>query len=210
MDMDTLRQVTQYTNKSVMDRQIDHLTGLSMGLIADGKIDQSEAEMLHKWLIHAEGASSNPVIQSLLSRTFEFLEDGVLDPDEAEELLSLLQKFVNGNYEIGEVAKSSALPLCEPAPQIRMIDALFTITGTCAFGPRTALVEKIEENGGRFVNRVNQSVDYVIIGTYVTGAWKHETFGRKIEKAMELRNLHDRPHIISEEHWLKSVGLLNR
>ena len=209
MDMDTLRQVTQYTNKSVMDRQIDHLTGLSMGLIADGKIDQSEAEMLHKWLIQAEAASGNPVVQSLLSRTVEFLEDGVLDSDEAEELLFLLQKFVNGDYEIGEIAKATALPLCEPPPDLIIANSLFTITGTCAFGSRKALVADIESRGGRFVNRVNQSVDYVIIGTYITSAWKHETFGRKIEKAMELRHRHERPHIISEEHWLNSIGFLN-
>jgi len=40
-----------------MDSQIDHLAGLSMGLIVDAEIDQTEAEMLHKWLIQAEGAS---------------------------------------------------------------------------------------------------------------------------------------------------------
>jgi len=83
----------------------------------------------------------------------------VLDPDEAEELISMQLKFVSGDYAIGEVAESSALPGCVPAPQISMLTALFTVTGACVFGPRKALVAKIEECGGRFVNRVNLSVD---------------------------------------------------
>lgn len=208
MNLDTLRQVSRYNHKSVMDRQLDHLTGLAMGLVADGKIDQNEAEMLHKWLIQAEGSAENPIIQSLLSRTVEFFEDGVLDDEEANELLQLLNKFVSGDYEIGEIAKSSALPLSEPTPEIILVDSLFTITGTCAFGPRKRLIERIEEHGGRYVDRVNQSLNYMIVGTYVTSSWKHENFGRKIERAMELREIHQKPHIVSEEHWLDTIGLL--
>lgn len=42
MDMDTLRQLTRHTNKSVLDRQVDCLTGLAMGLVVDGEIGQVE------------------------------------------------------------------------------------------------------------------------------------------------------------------------
>ena len=85
MNTDELRKISAYTRKSVMDRQLDHLSGLSMGLVADGKINQAEAEILHKWLINADGANNHVIIRPLLERTTDFLQDGILDEEEAEE-----------------------------------------------------------------------------------------------------------------------------
>lgn len=35
---------TKFNRKNIQDRQIDTLIGLSKGITADGKVDQSEAE----------------------------------------------------------------------------------------------------------------------------------------------------------------------
>ena len=58
----------RFNRKSIDDRQIDTLIGLSKGLIADGKVDQSEAEFLYSWLIQSRQTTDNPVIINLLSR----------------------------------------------------------------------------------------------------------------------------------------------
>ena len=208
MNTDDLRQVSAFTRKSVMDRQLDHLSGLSAGLVADGKINQMEAETLHKWLINAAGAENNVLINPLLERTTDFLKDGTLDEDEAMDLLALLQKFAGGDYEIGEVTKTTELPLCDPAPVIESSGCAFCVSGTFAFGNRTDVSAKILQHGGSVSKGITQSTDYLILGTYVTSAWKHENFGRKIEKAMEYRQKYQRPHIVSEEHWLRSIQVL--
>jgi len=51
---------------------------------------------------------------------------------------------------------------------------------------------------------VCKSTDYLVIGAYVSQAWAHESFGRKIENALELKDnsLDGRPFIISERALL--------
>jgi hypothetical protein len=44
---------TKFNRKNIDDRQIDTLIGIGKGLIADGKIDQVEAEFLLTWLVQS-------------------------------------------------------------------------------------------------------------------------------------------------------------
>jgi hypothetical protein len=46
-----------------------------------------------------------------------------------------------------------------------------------------------------------------VLGTYVTSSWAHETFGRKIEKAIEYRDNGLPLIIITEEHWANEAGI---
>ena len=46
-----------------------------------------------------------------------------------------------------------------------------------------------------------------MLGTYVTDSWVHESFGRKIEKAVEYRDAGVPIVIMSEEQWLEAGGL---
>jgi hypothetical protein len=74
---------TRFNRKNIADRRIDTLIGISKGLIADGKVDQGEAEFLMSWLVQARQADSNPVIVNLLQRVGEMPEDGFLDREES-------------------------------------------------------------------------------------------------------------------------------
>ena len=51
---------TKFNRKSIDDRQIDTLIGISKGLVADGKVDQAEAEFLLSWLIQSRQNTENP------------------------------------------------------------------------------------------------------------------------------------------------------
>ena len=108
----------KFNRNSIDDRQIDTLIGLSKGLLADGKVDQAEAEFLHTWLIQSRQATENPVIHNLLTRVDVMLEDGVLDPEESKELMELLHKITDEKSEIGEHTKTTPLPVEDPMPSI--------------------------------------------------------------------------------------------
>ena len=192
----------KFNRKSIDDRQIDTLIGLSKGLLADGKVDQSEAEFLHTWLIQSRQTTDNPVIINLLSRVDAMLEDGVLDSDESKELLSILHKLTGEPSEIGELAKTPSLPINDPAPPVTFEDKFFLFTGTCVYGTRKQCQSVIEELGGINAKGVNKKLDYLILGTYVTDSWIHESYGRKIEKAMQYQNDGVPISIITEEHWV--------
>lgn len=188
----------------ITSRQIDELIGLSRGLVADGQINQAEVEFLQKWLAANEAISDQPLIQTLYRRVNDILSDGVLDADEAADLLDTLNRFSNRDFELGEVLKSTSLPLCEPAPDLIFKGMRYTFTGTFNFGQRkhceAAVIERGAATGG-----LSQKTDVLVIGVYATESWKHSSFGNKIMQAVEWRAKSLPISIVSEEHWVKHL-----
>ena len=95
-----MEMFTRFNRKNIDDRQIDTLIGLSKGLIADGKVDQAEAECLMGWLVQSRQASDNPIILNLLDKVDSMLEDGVLDAEESDELIGILRKVTGESPEL--------------------------------------------------------------------------------------------------------------
>ena len=202
-----MEMFTRFNRKSIDDRQIDTLIGLSKGLLADGQVNQVEAEFLMSWLVQSRQASDNPIILNLLDKVDSMLEDGVLDAEESMELFGILQKITGESSELGELAKSSSLPINNPLPPITFEGMSFLFTGTCAFGNRKQCHEATESLGGINAKGVNKSLNYLVLGTYVTDSWAHENYGRKIEKAMEYRDKGVDLVIITEEHWANAGNI---
>jgi NAD-dependent DNA ligase len=200
---------TKFNSRNIKDRQTDTLIGLSKGLVADGKVNQAEAEFLLSWLVQNSQSSNSPIIENLLIKVSSMLDDDFLDEDESSELLAILKMISGDSSEIGELAKTSSLPVNNPLPSITFKDKVFMFTGTCAFGTRKQCKEAIEELGGLNSKGkdITKSLDYLVLGKYVTDSWAHEAFGRKIEKAMEYRDNGIPIVIITEEHWLNESGL---
>lgn len=182
-----MHRFTRFNNKSIQDRQIDTLIGLSKGLTADGKVDQLEADFLHGWLVQ-NSYTQNPIIVNLLQKISAMLEDDILDKEETDELFSVLHSISGDTSEFGEEAKTSSLPLCNPPPKINFSGKSFLFTGTFAYGPRKACQQEIDKLGGINAKGVTKQLDYLVLGTYVTHSWAHETFGRKIDKARGITN----------------------
>jgi len=192
---------TRFNRKNIDDRQIDTLIGLSKGLTADGAISQGEAEFLLTWLIQNRAASQNPIIGNLVSKVSAILADGILDADEAAELLLILRSINGEQSEVGELGKPTTLPVNHPPKAIVFPERSFLFTGTFAFGTRKQCQEVIESLGGINADRVTKSLNYLVIGSYVTDSWAHETFGRKIQKAVEYQTDGVPLLIVTEEHW---------
>ncbi len=198
----------RYNRNKIDDRHIDTLIGLSKGIIADGKVNQLEAEFLHNWLIQNSQTTDNPLIINLLEKVDVMLNDGILDNEEVAELHSVLKNISGNSSEFGELAKTTNLPINEPMPPVTFEDRSFLFTGTCAFGTKKQCQDATESLGGLIAKTVNKSLNYLVLGTYVTDSWAHEVFGRKIEKAMEYRDKKGVPLlIITEEHWANSGNL---
>lgn len=198
---------TRFNRKSIDDRQIDTLIGIGKGLLADGKVDQAEAEFLLTWLIQSRQATDNPVILNLLNKVGPMLEDGVLDPEEASELFALLKRISGDASAIGELAKASTLPVNDPLPDVIFERRSFLFTGTCAYGTRKQCQQVVEDRGGLNAKTVTKTLNYLVLGTYVTDSWAHETYGRKIEKAMIYREDGVPLVIVTEEHWANCGAL---
>ena len=196
----------KYNKKQIHDRQIDTLIGLAKGITVDGDVDLEEAMFLQNWLVQ-NCHSPNPIIINLLHKVSAMLEDDILDKDESKELFSILHSITGAETSLGEAAKTTKLPICSPTPKISFSSKVFLFTGTCAYGTRKQCQEVITSLDGINAKSVTKKLDYLVLGTYVTECWAHETFGRKIEKAMTYRDSGLPISIITEEHLMQETNL---
>ena len=200
-----MANINEIFNKArVGDRQLNELIGLARGMLADGKINQAEAEYLQKWLVANEAASEHPIVGNLLDRVTEMLEDGDFDQEEADDLFGTLNGLAGGEFDLGEVLKSSGLPLTDPKPKIVFGGSNFCFTGLFAYGNRKACEAIVLEKGST-ISGLNQSLNYLVVGIYASSDWIHSSFGRKIEKALDLNAKGALIKIISEDYWVEHL-----
>lgn len=191
--------INAYSRARLDDRQITELIGMARGMLADGHLHDLEIEALRAWLVALEGVSSNPLLEQLLERVEEVLADGVVDAAERLELFETLAAFCGGPVEVGELLRSTSLPLCDPPPNVFFSGSVFCFTGTFVFGSRREC-EEVTSRGGE-AGSLTKRTRFLVIGEYATDAWIQSSYGRKIEKAATMRASGVPISIISEPHW---------
>jgi NAD-dependent DNA ligase len=189
----------------ISSRQVDELIGLARGVCADGSINQAEVEFLQKWLAANVSISDQPLIRTLYLRINDILRDGIVSPDEQLELMETLHSFSDRDFELGETLKATSLPLCDPAPALTFNGMAYCFTGTFNYGRRSLCEQAVADRGGSSAN-LTKKTDYLVIGTYATESWKHSSFGHKIMKAVEMRDLGVPISIVSESHWVQHLA----
>lgn len=201
--------VIKYRNQEIKDRNIDELIGISRGIISDGKVNKDESEFLLSWIernFNFIDLNTYP-INKIYDRLKLALEDGFIDEDESIELKELLNAFT-GDKPISEQisSMSSSLPLCNPAPAVDFINKSFCMTGAFTIGSRRVVENMIIDLGGKVQKSPGLKTNYLIVGILGSDEWIHSSYGRKIEKAVEIRDIEGRDiNIISEEHFIKFI-----
>lgn len=195
----------KYCAKRLNDRAIDELIGLSRGIIADQVVNKGEACFLCSWMEANLSYSDDPIVNQLYCRIHEMLIDGILDQDEQNELRQILAGFTGESTINHKHSLSCSLPLCSPPPVVKFPTMTFCLTGRFAYGSRRFCEEVVIERGGSVVKNVSAKVDYVVIGTFCSTDWIHTSYGRKIEKAAELKQTGTPIAIITEDHWAQSA-----
>ena len=190
---------------SLDDYQISTLLGLCRGLIADGKIDEDEAETLRIWFGAHEEAANNPVIEAFMGKLSVFEEGNTEGGDSRKELLQLLDGLVGGQTEVGECLRATALWLDDPPPEVIFEGRKFCLTGKFSYGKRARCEAEVRARGGVCQSSPGKQTDYLVIGSYAEGAWIQSAYGRKVEKAVALRADGLPIRIISEEYWLAGM-----
>lgn len=203
--MTDIDKLILFNRARIDDRQVNELLGLAKGIIADGAVNQREAEALHAWLEVSHDVRRNPIVATLLDRIREVLHDGRLADEEARDLLSTLRDFSAGDIEIGELMRATTLPFDNPAPDILVSGRRFVFTGTFAFGSRPDCEARIRDLGGIPAPRLTRDTDYLVVGIYASDAWAHSAFGRKIEQAAEWRAAGVPIAIVGEAHWRSCI-----
>jgi len=192
-----------------VSKAIDQLTGICAGILADGIVSPKEAEFFAGWV--QKFAPLEPVwpFTDILKRVETIFADGHASEEECQELRGVMEALCGYTTQAdpGETYATS-LPLDSPLPDpVVLKDCVFNITGKFAFGTRRKVVDAIESAGGTALDTPpTRESNYLVIGLFASRDWAHTNHGRKIERAVELRDSGSKIAIISEEHWKKFVA----
>ncbi len=187
-------------------RSIQTLLGICTGIIADENIQDKEITFLKTWLLEHEEICNKWPASAIHFKISEILSDGIITTDERSSLLQLLQQLT-GNYfsETGAaVAEGPALPL-DDDPSIFFNNMTFCFTGEFLHGTRAACERAVLKHGAMPLDNVSKKLDYLVIGSMISPAWQNETFGKKIQKAVEYRDRGVEICIISEQQWADAL-----
>jgi len=193
------------------DRDASEMLGLARGVLADGALNQGEAEFLLRWLEERPESLSVWPFSVLFLRLRDALQDGHLDAEEEADLMALLLDYTGGGGLAGgedtsASRQSSTLPLCNPAPEIEFEDCHFVLTGKFITGTRAECETEILERGGLTQSNPTHKTRFVVIGNLGSTDWAQSSYGRKIQKAVELRADGRDIAIVSEKHWASQLG----
>ena len=188
------------------ERDLSELLGLAKGLLADGDITAEEAVLVNTWVRNHPDAAKRWPVNILAERLGRIFADGHVDEAERLELAEVLNSLVGGTAGVivGEDA-STDLPLDIPVPPLQWSGSVFVFTGKFAFGTRPDCQRQVSRLGAFCEDNVTRRTDYLVIGTFGSRDWAHTSFGRKIQKAVDLRTAGKRLAIVGEDHWAMSL-----
>ena len=191
---------------AIKDRHIDELIGICRGITADGNIVHEEAKFLMSWLNNYRDYADQYPFNILYKRLDEMLSDGILDKDEENELIDIIKSLTGEKKDdVDSPAKSTSLPLTIPEPTVIIENNSFVFTGVFTIGTRKKCEEIVVSLGGEMHKTVKRTTDYLVVGDIGSDQWVHSTHGRKIEKAIAMRDSGTNIKIISEHTWIKYI-----
>jgi hypothetical protein len=190
----------------VAKRLVSELLGLCKGMVCDGEISEAELAGLKRWLAgHPDAAALYPG-KTVAERLLRIYEDGVITPDERQELNELLRDLTGETEEHEKTLNlSTRLPFDEPTPAILFDGYEHVFTGRMLYGTRRDCERKVVELGGRVGKTVTKRTNFLVIGPIASSAWLESTHGRKILRAVELRSEGRPLRIVSEEAWIHAI-----
>jgi hypothetical protein len=190
------------------ERDISELLGLAKGMLSDGVVNQKEANFLQRWGENHIDALSQWPLSVIFTRLKQVLSDGRVTPEEGADLHELLSQLVGGTTTLLlGFDGSTTLPLDNPPPLVCYgPEEVFVFTGKMAYGPRARCEREVIERGSQCESNVTRRTTFLVLGTFGNEDWAHTSYGRKIERAVELRSTGFPLRIVGEDHWAAALA----
>jgi len=182
---------------------LQRLHGVLGGIVADASISVEELRGLQDWLDEHEHLRMCWPYDEVGSLIAQVMRDGRIDDEEHSMLMRYFADFVA--IGDGRALTQAALNevgaiqgLCAVNPAIEFSGRGFCVTGKSARVTRDELHARISERGGITYGNVSKKTDYLVIGADGNPCWSYACYGRKVEKAIELRRAGARLAIVHE------------
>ncbi|MBX3449723.1 MAG: BRCT domain-containing protein [Planctomycetaceae bacterium] len=200
---------TEYYDKTTADLQ--RLHAILGGIIADGTITELELNGLSTWLQDHEHLKTCWPYDEIDSLILGVMKDGKIDDREQSMLKDFFSEFTaigDGRTISNPVLNEGAtiIGLCAVCPEIEFSQSTFCFTGASSQYTRDTLAATVERLGGVFSRSLTKTVRYLIIGADGNPCWAFACYGRKVEKAVELRKAGSRVILVHEHDFHDAVA----
>jgi len=189
---------------------IQRLHAVVGGIVADTKISVKELRGFANWIDEHEHLRGCWPYDEICSLVTAVLADKQIDSEEHEILFRYFAEFVavldDRSIKSPPIQQTGAMVgLCAVCPDISFQDNLFCFTGASARYPRKKLAETVQSLGGTVAANPTKKVNYLVIGADGNPCWAYACYGRKVEKAIELRKAGVKIMIIHESDFHDAV-----
>ncbi len=200
---------TDFMSATTADLQ--RLHAIVGGVAADGEVNEAELRELTNWLQEHEHLKTCWPYDEIDTLVTNVLRDGKIDDEEHAVLKSYFSEFVHKRDDRTITSPAikegqSITGLCAVCPEIVFKGSTFCFTGLSVKYAREAFLTLVSELGGRGVTAVSPKVNYLVIGAEGNPCWMYACYGRKVEKAIELRKSGIRISIVHENDFHDAVA----
>ncbi len=182
---------------------LQQLMGFLTGVAADGRIHAHEAQRLSSWAeewSHLKGLWPYDECETMV---VDLLNTKVWT-DQPRRLMALAAQLpIAGGIDTttGEVAPLLIGGVCAVAPDVVFDGRTFVFTGESEKCERSQLHAVVTERRGLPVRNVSRKTDYLIVCPEGSPYWAFACYGRKVERAIELRREGHRLQIVHERDF---------
>jgi hypothetical protein len=199
----------EYCGKTTADLQ--RLHAIVGGIIADGNVSEDELSGLSTWLQDHEHLKECWPYDEIDSLITSVLADKRIDEREQKMLKDFFSDFVvilddRTITSAPVIEAGNIVGLCAVCPEIEFVNSKFCFTGASSRYTRAQLSEVVAGLGGEAVRSLSASVKYLVIGAEGNPCWAFACYGRKVEKAVELRKAGVRLLIVHENDFHDAVA----
>lgn len=200
---------TEFFDQTTADLQ--RLHAILGGIVSDGQVTEEELRGLSTWLQDHEHLKTCWPYDEIDSLIVGVMKDQKIDPEEHALLKAFFSEFtalMDDRTITKPVISEGAniVGLCTVCPEIEFSASTFCFTGASSRYSRKALAATVERLGGIFAPNVTKTVRYLIIGADGNPCWAYACYGRKVEKAVELRKSGVRILLIHENDFHDAVA----
>lgn len=199
----------EFFDRTTADLQ--RLHAILGGIVSDGHISEDEIRGLSSWLQEHEHLKTCWPYDEIDSLITVVMQDKKIDEQEQKILKEFFSEFVAVMDDrtitspvISEDRKF--VGLCAVCPEIEFDGSKFCFTGASTRYTRASLSAIVEKLGGEIANGINKQVRYLVIGADGNPCWAYACYGRKVEKAVELRKQGIKIQIIHENDFHDAVA----
>lgn len=198
---------------NMITSSIQELEGILHGMLADNLLSELEINELANWMEDHEFLAGTYPFDEIYSLLVSARQDGVISEDEKNMLKAFFANFIDtrASYNINEFeikslqSKYTVSGICAVCPEISFENKTFSFTGTSTRAKRNEIAEIIIKKGGSFNNNVTKHTDYLIVGGDGNPCWAFSCYGRKVEKAVQMRKEGSQIVIVHENDFWDEI-----